>query len=231
MLKTTRQANACVNVRPAVLSTRSFTRQGFTLPEVLVTLAIIAALTVAVVPSLFSKLREGRATSIMSSLASINEAVGEFRKGVGRYPGKLTLLVTAPTALVDTDACGTVYSTAAAALWRGPFLTRNFPSTGIAFDDALMYSGVRRSPTTVASPAPAIAHLIIDVGNVELAAVNIIDKETDNSDGATAGTIRYTSDAIPAQTGAGVNQTAEIPAALADRRNLSYYIPISGSGC
>lgn len=205
-------------------------RAGFSLLEVLVTLAIMAALTVVVVPAIFNKMREGRATTIMSSLSGMNQALGEFRKGLGRYPGKLTLLVTAPT-VTDTDACGTAFTAAAVALWRGPYLTRNFPATGIAFGESVLYPGVRREPTTVASPAPPIAYLVLDVGNVETQAATIIDTEVDNSDGGTAGTVRFTSAAIPAQTGAGVNQTAEIPAAAAGRTNLSYYIPISGSGC
>ena len=231
MLTCARQTKVRRECRPITANACQRRSGGFSLPEVLVTLAIMAALTVVVVPALFSKLREGRATAIMSSLSGINDAVGEFRKGVGRYPGQLTFLVSAPTALVGTDACGTVYTAAAAALWRGPYLTRNFPASGITFGDAVLYPGVRRSPTTVASPAPAIAFLIIDVGNVELQAVTIIDSEIDNGDGANAGTIRFTSDAIAAQTGAGVNQTAAIPAALADRRNLSYHIPINGGGC
>lgn len=203
---------------------------GFSLPEILVALAILATLSALLMPALFSKMREGRATTIMNSLYGMNQAVAEFRKGLGRYPGQLTLLTTGPT-VSNTDACGTTYLAAAVVLWRGPYLMRDFPASGTAFGEALLYPGVRRNPTTVASPAPAIAFLVIDVGNVEAQAVTIIDQEVDNGDGGSAGTIRFTAAAIPVQSGAGVNQTAAIPIAVPGTLNLSYLIPINGSAC
>ncbi len=87
-------------------------RQGFTLVELLVVMAIIALLAALVAPKVFPKLGKGKTTAAQAQIAKFGQALDMYRLDVGHYPTSeqgLNALVTNP----GEDK------------WQGPYLEKN----------------------------------------------------------------------------------------------------------
>ena len=180
-------------------------------------LAIVVILTATIVPGVVSKMRDGRRSAISQTLLAISQGIAEYRKAVTRYPPTLSVLTNPPVAGVTTDACGgaNVLSVGNANNWRGPYLSRDMLATGLRIGDALIDNSLRRVTSGTA------AYLLIDISGVETLIATDLESEYDGSPAnATAGTIRYTTSALPAPSTIG--------AAGAGMMNVSYSIPIAG---
>jgi len=99
-------------------------RLGFTLPEVLVTLAIVATLTAVLLPALNNQLSKGDASRVTNDLVAIRTAVGAFTSDVRRYPSALVQLKTAPLSSA-TDVLGNTFGNTLILRWRGPYLSKD----------------------------------------------------------------------------------------------------------
>lgn len=203
--------------------------RGFSLVETLVALAIMAVLAAVLIPSLSGKLRDSRASTVSQTLSNLNFALAEYKKAIGRFPGKLTLLTVNPTTS-DRDLCGILLSNSSTLLWRGPYLSREFVAAGIQVADGRVDADLRRSPTTVTSTPPTVAYALIDIPGIELTVAQSLDLDLDGTADAANGAIRYTTGSIPAQ-GSG-NPTDLIPAVSSTSQvNLTYAIPINPYSC
>jgi prepilin-type N-terminal cleavage/methylation domain-containing protein len=202
---------------------------GFSLVETLVALAIMTVLAAVLIPALSGKLKDSRTSTVSQTLSNLNYAVAEYKKSVGRYPGKLTLLTVNPTTS-DRDLCGSLLSNSSTLLWRGPYLSREFVAAGIQVADGRVDADIRRFPTTVTSTPPTIAYALIDLPGIELGVAQDLDRDLDGTLDAANGAIRYTSSSIAAQvTG---NPTDLIPAvASTSQVNLTYAIPVNPYSC
>jgi prepilin-type N-terminal cleavage/methylation domain-containing protein len=192
-------------------------KNGFTLVEVLVTLAIMATLVAVLYPSLSGKVRDSRTAALLQTFQGYAQGVAEFKKGTARYPGSLTELTIAPTAS-SLDICGNVLSTTPSSLWRGPYMNRIMPTGGMPIGDAIIETGLRRvtSGTEI--------YLMIDAAEVESSTLDALESQLDAGTASlTTGTIRATSSSIPATT-----TSAVIPAASAGTYNVSYAVPVLG---
>ena len=98
-------------------------RSGFTLPEVLVTVAIVAVLAAAVVPAVTSQLSKGEEGTVVSAITSVRTGITAFTSDVRAFPGELSNLTNAIT-LAQTDLEGNTYSAAQVARWKGPYTTK-----------------------------------------------------------------------------------------------------------
>jgi prepilin-type N-terminal cleavage/methylation domain-containing protein len=112
---------------------RASAKPGFTLPEVLVTIALIAALAAVVVPTIAGQLSKGEPNRVGSDYSAIRGAAEQFLSDVRKYPRTLAQLTNAiqPGAGVTDSkvaATGAVYTTADTVRWRGPYLSKD--STG-----------------------------------------------------------------------------------------------------
>jgi prepilin-type N-terminal cleavage/methylation domain-containing protein len=119
-------------MRPFVSSLR----KGFTLPEVLVTVAVVSVLAAAVVPAVVNQVTKGDLPALQADLNSIRGAIGNFTTDVKRYPRKmsdLTKTLSSPILSTDLDINGTTYGVGAAD-FRGPYLTSK-----IALSDSTLY--------------------------------------------------------------------------------------------
>src|SRR5438552_3028167 len=71
--------------------------RGFTLAEVLVTLAIIAVMAAVLLPALNSQLSKGDTGRLESDLTTIQSAAQAFVSDVHRFPANVAALTTAIT--------------------------------------------------------------------------------------------------------------------------------------
>ena len=102
-------------------------RSGFTLPEVLVTVAIVAVLAAMVVPAVTQQLGKGDTPATEGSINSLRTMITSFVSDVRKNPGDVEDLQVAITGadfelFEDGDGTGApTYSAAVQARWRGPY--------------------------------------------------------------------------------------------------------------
>lgn len=109
-------------------------RAGFTLPEVLVAVAMVGVLSAVVMPTVIGQIGKGEISRVIQDIQSIEQSAQMFRTDLGVWPGKVEHLVTQP--LADDagflDASGGQYTTTAVSKWNGPYLARGeVPTTGL----------------------------------------------------------------------------------------------------
>lgn len=139
-------------------------KAGFTLPEILVTIAIIAALSVVTIPAVMNKLTEARAAALAETLDGINETVQSYRGNVGRYPLALSQLSAKPLTGAKEVCAGTVPDVNINQ-WRGPYTSRTFTAAGTKVGDATVKDTLRRVPANASSSPYGVAY--VDVLEVD----------------------------------------------------------------
>lgn len=170
-------------------------RRGFSLPEILIVLAIIAALSAVVMPAVMNKLTEARAAALAETLDGINEVVQNYRGNVGRYPRFLSQVSTKP-ATGAVEVCSGVQPDVNINQWRGPYASRTFTSAGTRIGDALISDTLRRVPANAASTPYGIA--FVDVTEVDSVVAFHLETSFDGTPiNYTAGTITWTRAAVP----------------------------------
>lgn len=141
-------------------------RTGFSLPEVLVTIAIIAALSAVAIPAIMNKLTEARAAALAETLDGINETLQNYRGNVGRYPIALSQLSAKPVTGAKEICAGTVPDVNINQ-WRGPYTSRTFTATGTRIGDATVKDTLRRVPANASSTPYGIAYVdVLEVDSI-----------------------------------------------------------------
>lgn len=176
-----------------------WTRKGFTLMEVIVTLALLAVIGTIVVltGSPESPNDRQRYAVVSDALWDIAKAIAgneshltatSFRQVIGVYPSKLSDL-TKPITGAGKNICNVAYTTPAqTSLWLNPFYRREFLTagtplaSGFTAQDALVAVSV--SPTT-----PGI--LAIRMPGTSLRDAQGLDLTVDGASNGASGIIRY----------------------------------------
>ena len=135
---------------------------GLTLAEVLVALAILAILAAILLPSVVRQVGAGTAGGLIGDLRGLSDGVTAFRQDLRRYPRELYHLSTAPGG-TDRDACGQLLPDPGR--WKGPYVDRAIPRTGIETRAGVVSDTLRRVPPTLA--LGQVATLFIDVREVD----------------------------------------------------------------
>jgi len=156
--------------------------------EILVALAIIALILAAVVPMVASRLSDGEAGSVASTLGALRNGVLEYRADVRRYPTHLRYLSAAPGAAVDI--CGQTVPASFLSGWKGPYVNRSIGTAGIAISDMTVLDSIVRNPGTFT--ASTTGELAIRVDNVDSVVARRIERDQDATLDFNAGTIRWT---------------------------------------
>lgn len=164
-------------------------RRGFTLPEVLVTLAIVATLAAVLLPALNNQLSKGDAGRLTSDLLAVQTAVGAFTSDVRRFPADLTDLKTKPGSS-DLDVLGNAFGSVLINKWRGPYLSKDLSGSDMPTGYGSTISGgfTRTSYN-------GIEYLTITVTPLTPAEFNNIDQIIDETANSTAGQMRFSGNA------------------------------------
>lgn len=185
-------------------------RNAFTLPEIIIAVAMIATLAAVTVPAVMNKLTEARAAAISQTLDGINETVQNYRGNVGRYPSKLSQLSTKPTTGA-AELCAGTTPDVNINQWRGPYSSRTFTTAGTQIGDGTVQDALRRVPS---STAVTFAIAYVDVTSVDSAVAALVEASFDGDPPNYAtGTINWTRAAIPPAAPVGT---------------LSFGIPVRG---
>lgn len=176
--------------------------RGFTLPEVLVTITLIAALASVVVPAIAGQLKKGDPSRIGQDVSAIRGGVEQFLSDVRRYPGAIQQ-VTAPIATTQAGLTTTMqgnYGAADVARWRGPYLTKDsigVVTTGFGWVFRPGFEVDTLLPTGTASAAAGQRYMVLKVAmtvNDSLSALQI-DSHVDDGN-LNTGTVRYRKGAV-----------------------------------
>ncbi len=166
---------------------RRESREGLTLPEVLVILVILAALAAALVPVVISQLDKADVSQVATDLRSIKRAVEAFAADVERLPGDLEDLTSALTAS-DSTIDGASYPARLRARWGGPYLDR------VVSDGGTLKTGfggaVLDNLTTVVAEN-GVTYLTVRVAGIPLASFYEVDRVIDGDTAAASGMARW----------------------------------------
>ena len=161
---------------------------GFTLAEVLVTIAIIAIMAAVILPALNNQLSKGDTSRIASDLTNLQSGVQAFFSDVRQYPSTTDELVTGINAS-STDIRGNIFQPTAISAWKGPYVSR----------DVLSNTGGRASFTsafsqTATSSTSFVTVTISPIRSDQFANLEgILDEGTPSSTSSSAGLVRYNS--------------------------------------
>ncbi|MHB1071785.1 MAG: type II secretion system protein [Gemmatimonadaceae bacterium] len=168
---------------------RKRSRRGFTLPEVLVTVTIIAVLAAVVVPAVVQNVKKGDNPSFLSDVSAYKTAMTAFAADNRAYPKSLTQLYTLGTGTPQYyDATNLV-----SARWKGPYLT---PATKItATNDTLARTAGYNLLIRLNSLADTTNEFYVQIDSIDgvapaSATIWHLDSLVDNGD-PTTGMIRF----------------------------------------
>jgi prepilin-type N-terminal cleavage/methylation domain-containing protein len=99
-------------------------RPGFSLAEILVSLAILAVVAAVVIPSIGGQLRSGDESRIQQDLTNIRAGIEQFLADVRRYPKSVGQLTNLPTTS-HSGLIGGVFNSGQTGRWRGPYITKD----------------------------------------------------------------------------------------------------------
>lgn len=95
-------------------------RRGFTLPEVLVTITIVAVLAAVVVPAVLNQVSRGDNAALAGDVGALRTAITNFTTDTRNYPRRIGQLIT-PITSSDSNLTGATYSSNAVNSWKGPY--------------------------------------------------------------------------------------------------------------
>jgi prepilin-type N-terminal cleavage/methylation domain-containing protein len=152
-------------------------RSGFTLPEILVTVTVIAVLAAAVVPAVTQYVNKGNTPASQQDVQQLRIAVTAFTADTRRYPGdlgQLTHVINTVSGPLATDGASPAvrFTALDSSRWQGPYTSApidsaraTFSSAGLAFTigrDIVRANNWLTTPITVPSRANCAAILALD---------------------------------------------------------------------
>ena len=123
---------------------KTSSRRGFTLPEVLVTVTIVAVLAAVMVPAVINQVGKGDIPAVGQDIGGIRTAITTFAADTRRFPQRLSQLGKASLVTSDTDITATPFDAAAIAAFHGPYAALtvgHVAPTGAVFSDSLKILG------------------------------------------------------------------------------------------
>ncbi|HEY4217827.1 MAG TPA: prepilin-type N-terminal cleavage/methylation domain-containing protein [Gemmatimonadaceae bacterium] len=174
--------------------------RGFTLPEIIVTVTLIAILASVVVPAIVSQVKKGDPARMGSDYLAIRGGTEQFLSDVRRYPASISQLTNAITATTMSPLTGTSvapYGVAEQNRWRGPYLNKDGSAAlltgfGLSFANAFEVDQLDVSGTTSSSGATQ-KYMVLALSGTSLDTAGLNDFDRQFDDGVpTTGSIRST---------------------------------------
>lgn len=165
-------------------------RGGFTLPEILVSITLLAVLAAVVVPAVASQIGKGDPTRVGNDMLAIRGAIEQFLSDVRKYPANFQQL-TNQIKTTQTPLVGT-FGSADSIRWRGPYLTKDSvqaDSTGFSLAFKTPFDTVTL-PTSGVAAGAGIEYLVLKVVGMDTLSWMKLDQEFDDGKSLT-GTIRW----------------------------------------
>ena len=169
-------------------------RSGFTLPEVLVTVAIVAVLAAIVVPSVTNQIGKGDESQIASNVATLKTSITAFVSDVRKFPARIQHLQVKPASGDSTIPAGT-YGATTIARWRSSYMPGSMKVHGNTPQDSLLWGGFAYAIDQLidsAFAAPNKGYVTLQFGGVTAGAQALkIDSLLDGGSGNAAGSLRW----------------------------------------
>ncbi len=163
------------------------TRSGFTLPEILVTVTVIAVLAAVVVPAVTQFTTKGDAPATASDVSQVRNAISTYVSDTRHYPADFSDLVTnPPTAIAN---------------WKGPYFAGAL--SGVSGTGATFISngaGATLGPAITSSGGYLTTNVTLGTGATCQDLINL-DKIVDGGAGdGTSGNLQWTGTCTTALT-------------------------------
>jgi prepilin-type N-terminal cleavage/methylation domain-containing protein len=171
-------------------------RRGFTLGEVLASVAVVAVLAAITIPTIKSRLAVGRGQALAKEILSLAAGLQAFNNNTGTYPLYLDELTS--LSLHTNTYCGNaivqVFMTAGQQTnWKGPYVNRLIVGDYVTADGNTVVNLMDR--TTAGTPR----FLELTVNNVALDVATVVEEVIDGPGAAFAsGNFKWTAGADPA---------------------------------
>ncbi len=169
-------------------SPRKVGKRGFTLAEVLVTLAIIAVMAAVLLPSLNSQLSKGDAGRMAQDLTNIQTGAQAYLADVHRYPASMTQLTTALSG-TPTDLLGSTIPPGLLAKWKGPYVAKDVVSATSVGTISPAFTKVTNTSGN------GVDYLVISLNGIASAdwvrLEDILDEGYSSTAASTTGLVRY----------------------------------------
>jgi len=152
-------------------------RRGFTLVEVVATVAITALLAAITIPTVRGQLQTGEASALVSELENLQTAISTYKNDVGRYPNSIVYLSQLPVLASTVDGCGNALPQFQYNSYRGPYINRTIPAGTTQY---VLYSG-----DTVLTTYQALSALnntiSINIKGVDSTVATLVDQAIDGT--------------------------------------------------
>jgi len=170
-------------------------RKGFTLAELLVSLALIALLAAVLIPTVAGQLLKGDAGRVASDLNAVQAGIQTFLADVHRYPGKYSDLskVITTSAATHTDILGNAYTAGLVSKWKCPYVTKDTTTNGTAGTVVTGFGGLMLNRFQSVANTNAVNYVTVVISGVSSADFDKIDEQVDGtaSGGGSVGLLRF----------------------------------------
>ena len=180
-------------IKSSSRSTRESTlRRGFTLAEVLVTVAIVSLLAAVMIPAVAGQLSKGDVGRVEADLSNIRSGIEAFLSDVHRYPARVSDLTKSVTG--NNDILGNAYPAALSTKWKGPYMQQDTVtfsgSTGAGLPTALGGT-IINAFEKFTNAANTTDYVTVRIVGLTVADFNKIDADIDGVVNQTGGSLRF----------------------------------------
>jgi len=189
---------------------KKIVRRGFTLPEILVTVTVIAVLAAVVVPAVTQYVNKGDAPASSSDIGAIRTAITGYIADTRRYPADFLDLTTAPAGVTNwkgpyfaaqlsgTSTATTTFVSSGSSITLGPLLTQSasFLTTTVALDPNATCQDLWNLEKVVDGSTPDAANQVTNAasGNLQWSGICAVSgTATTSASGTTSIILRLTS--------------------------------------
>jgi prepilin-type N-terminal cleavage/methylation domain-containing protein len=168
-------------------------KPGFSLAEILVSIAILAVVAAVVIPSIGGQLRSGDESRLQQDLTSLRGGIEQFLADVRRYPRSIGQLTNKP-AITESALVGGVYNNGQVGRWRGPYITKDSSfalKTGYDASFNTAFDTLSLGTSGLTSSATGTRYLRIYLVGFDSTNALRLDQKMDDGD-LTTGQVRWT---------------------------------------